>query len=71
MKRNLINIEHRVKFNYVFNGSHLGPITSMDICLQRPLIVTCSNYDSTIRIWNYINYRCELIRKFVGENELD
>lgn len=43
----------------------------MDICLQRPLIATCSNFDSTIRIWNYINFRCELIRKFVTDENID
>ncbi len=31
----------------------------MDIAVQRPLIVTCSREDSTIRIWNYYNYTCE------------
>jgi hypothetical protein len=42
MKRNLKNLEKRVKFEYIFSGSHYGPITHMDVCIQRPLIVTCS-----------------------------
>lgn len=36
----------------------------MDICEQRPLIATCSQMDSTVRIWNYKNYGCKLLRMF-------
>ena len=36
----------------------------MDVCLQRPLLATCSNEDSTIRIWNYKNFDCKLLRMF-------
>lgn len=37
----------------------------MDICAHRPLLVTCSKDDATVRIWNYINYKCELARVFL------
>lgn len=33
MKRNLRNMEKKVKFEYVFGGSHYGEIISMDICV--------------------------------------
>ena len=57
-----------VKFDYLYNGFHCGSVTALDVCLQRPLIATCSKHDSTIRIWNYMNFKCELARKFyVGE----
>lgn len=60
--------QKEVKFEYLYNGFHFGSVTSLDVCLQRPLIATCSKHDSTIRIWNYINFKCELARKFyVGE----
>lgn len=36
----------------------------MDVCLQRPLLATCSHEDSTIRIWNYKNFGCKLLRMF-------
>ncbi len=57
-----------MQFEYLFNGFHSGAVTSLDVCLQRPLLVTCSKYDSSIRVWNYMNFKCELARKFfVGE----
>lgn len=36
----------------------------MDVCEQRPLVATCSQQDSTIRIWNYKNFGCKLLRMF-------
>jgi len=40
----------------------------MDVCIQRPLIATAC-VDSTIRIWNYMNYKCELTKAFITEQE--
>lgn len=51
-------------FEYLYKGFHNHPITGMDLCLQRPLLATCSHEDSTIRIWNYKNYGCKLLRMF-------
>ena len=34
----------------------------MDIAIHRPLIVTSCKSDSTIRIWNYLTFKCELVR---------
>ena len=60
--------QKEVKFDYLYNGFHNGGVCALDVCLQRPLIATCSKHDSTIRIWNYMNFKCELARKFyVGE----
>ncbi len=63
------NQKHKdIYFDYLFNGFHSNQITSLDICLQRPLVVTCSKFDSSIRVWNYVLFRCELARKFfVGD----
>lgn len=36
----------------------------MDICLQRPIIMTCSQLDQTIRVWNYVTNKCELAVNF-------
>ncbi|CAD8162078.1 unnamed protein product [Paramecium pentaurelia] len=63
-KNNEKFLKREVKFDFLFNGFHNAPITHLDVCLQRPLIVTASKYDSTIRIWNYAYPRCELARKF-------
>jgi WD40 repeat protein len=63
-------IRRKVQLKYVYDGFHNGMINSMDICKHRPFIVTSSTEDSTIRIWNYSNYKCELARKFfVGGGE--
>lgn len=36
----------------------------MDICTQRPIILTACQSDSSIRIWNYQAMRCDLAKKF-------
>ena len=65
---NSSKIQKEVKFDYLYNGFHFGGVSALDVCLQRPLIASCSKHDSTIRIWNYMNFKCELARKFyVGE----
>ena len=50
-------------------GFHFGTITGLDIAAHRPLIATCSQTDSTVRIWNYLTHKCELAKKMyvVGE----
>lgn len=53
-----------ILFEYLYKGFHNKPITGMDVCLQRPLVATCSHEDSTIRIWNYKNFACKLLRMF-------
>ncbi len=40
-------------FERVSSEAHEGAITSMDICIRKPLIVTCGT-DKYIRIWNYV-----------------
>lgn len=43
----------------LISGFHSKGITGLDVCVRKPLIVTCSE-DKTIRIWNYIEKRQEL-----------
>ena len=43
---------------YVHDRFHYGPITGMDICLRKQLIVTCSN--NFIKIWNYATKTLEM-----------
>jgi len=56
--------DRNVSYEYLYNGFHSGPITSLDICLQRPLIVTACRQDSTVRVWNYLHVKCDLASKF-------
>ena len=63
------DISREVKFDLVCRGFHSGPIDTIDIAIQRPIIVTCSRDDSTIRLWNYCTHQCELAREYyVGED---
>jgi len=57
-------LEKEVHLNFLYNGFHNGPVTCIDICVQRPLIATCSTYDSTIRIWNYATFKSQLLIAF-------
>lgn len=46
------------------DGYHQSPISFMDVCLHRPIIATLSKVEKSIRLWNYKNPKCELIKKF-------
>ena len=46
---------YELKFYILCEGYHHSPITSMNISLQRNILVTTSNKDSSIKIWNYLN----------------
>ena len=41
-------------------------ITGMDVCLKRPLVVTCGA-DSYVRVWNYLDGTCELEQHFAEQ----
>ena len=42
-------------------GHTPGIVTGLDVCVRKPLAVTCS-LDKTIRVWNYIDQKLELTR---------
>ncbi len=73
---NLRNRNFDLKLELVCDGFHQGAITGMDVALQRPIIVTTSKTDKTIRIWNYLTGHCEyckiiLTEKDNSEKEMD
>ncbi|CAE7559580.1 CFAP57 [Symbiodinium natans] len=41
-------------------GFHPGPVTCMDMALQRPILVTVCSQDASLRVWDYEAGRCEL-----------
>ncbi|KAJ3031229.1 Cilia- and flagella-associated protein 57, partial [Rhizophlyctis rosea] len=45
---------------------HHAPITGMDTCIRKPLIVTCSS-DRSVRVWNYLESTSELVKYFPEE----
>lgn len=58
------NLSNEIKFDLVCRGFHSGSINAIDVAIQRPIIVTCSREDSTIRLWNYYTHSCELAREY-------
>ena len=66
---NIKNPDYIISLNYICDGFHKGPITSMDISLQRPIIITCSKKDNSIRVWNYLTGHCENCKIVLEEKE--
>jgi WD40 repeat protein len=66
---NLSNESFELKFDLVCDGFHQGAITSMDLALQRPIIVTSSQADKTIRVWNYLTGHCEYCKIILTEKD--
>jgi WD40 repeat protein len=67
-----INLKNRlfeIRFELVCDGFHQGPITSMDVALQRPIIITSSQADKTIRVWNYLTGHCEYCKIILTEKD--
>ncbi|TPX56516.1 hypothetical protein PhCBS80983_g04473 [Powellomyces hirtus] len=54
------------KFVPVGQPYHRGAIISIDVCVRKPLIVTCSS-DRSIRIWDYLTNTCHLVKTFTEE----
>ena len=66
---NLLNPHTLEPEDIVFSQmSFHGPsaIQGMDVCLKKPLILTCSE-DSTLRIWNFLTNELELHKNFAGD----
>ena len=53
-------------FAFLSGGFHHGAVTGMDVCVQKPLLVTCG-VDRTLRVWNYTTKMCEQLKTFADE----
>jgi WD40 repeat protein/chromosome segregation ATPase len=51
------------KLEPVVEGFHCGPVTGLDVCVRKPLVVTCGA-DRTVRVWNYLEKTIELSKTF-------
>ena len=69
INNNLKNRLFEIKFELVCQGFHQGAITSMDMALQRPIIITSSQTDKTIRVWNYLTGHCEYCKIILTEKD--
>ncbi|OQV14086.1 Cilia- and flagella-associated protein 57 [Hypsibius exemplaris] len=58
--------EDYYKMKPLFYFLHYNRVHCVDICVRKPLIVTCAA-DRTIRIWNFFNRDCEIWKKFPEE----
>jgi WD40 repeat protein len=55
-----------MKFESFTDAFHHGSILSLDLCIRKPLLVTCSS-DKSIKVWNYVTGVCEMT-KYFGED---
>eukprot|EP00391_Amoebophrya_sp_Ameob2_P005860 CAMPEP_0178992180 /NCGR_PEP_ID=MMETSP0795-20121207/5960_1 /TAXON_ID=88552 /ORGANISM="Amoebophrya sp., Strain Ameob2" /LENGTH=1181 /DNA_ID=CAMNT_0020684011 /DNA_START=596 /DNA_END=4141 /DNA_ORIENTATION=+ len=53
-------------FEPVLTTFHSGAINGMDACLRKSVVITCGS-DKTVRIWNYLERTCELVKLFTEE----
>ena len=66
---NIKNPDYNLELNFVCDGFHKGGISCMDVSLQRPIIITCSKEDKSIRVWNYLTGHCENCKIILEEKE--
>mmetsp|Transcript_46078 Transcript_46078/g.90833 ORF Transcript_46078/g.90833 Transcript_46078/m.90833 type:complete len:1198 (-) Transcript_46078:74-3667(-) len=52
-----------MKFEPLVEKFHTGAITGLDVCVRKPVIVTCA-VDKTVRVWNYLTKAVELEQVF-------
>merc|ERR1719199_1217624 len=50
-------------FQLVGSGYHSQAICGIDVCVRKPLVATCG-VDKSVRIWNYLDKTCEVVRTF-------
>jgi WD40 repeat protein len=50
------------KFDHI-GQNHNGPITGLDTCVRKPLIITCG-VDKSVRLWNYLSKTLECVEWF-------
>jgi len=50
-------------FQMVGSGYHSQAISGIDVCVRKPLVATCG-LDKSVRIWNYLDKTCEVVKYF-------
>eukprot|EP00913_Durusdinium_trenchii_P002841 g2629.t1 len=54
--------------DFALTSFHTGPIFGLDVCVRKPLVVTCGT-DKTVRIWNFVDRTQELCKVFNEERD--
>eukprot|EP00741_Cyanophora_paradoxa_P020094 tig00021234_g19395.t1 len=55
-----------MNFDLLSQSFHSGPVTGVDVCIRKPLVVT-SGTDKSVRVWNYLEKTMELMKMFTEE----
>jgi len=55
-----------VSFEPLLQPFHSREISGLDVCVRKPLVVTCST-DKTVRIWSYLDKSLEQMKEFQEE----
>ena len=55
-----------LKIDLLAQPFHHMVITGMDVCVRKPLVVTCG-IDKSVRVWNYLDSSLELMKYFPEE----
>lgn len=48
-------------FGVAVSGAHSGAVTAMACSVSKPLLVSCSSVDNTVRVWDYRAWQCQLV----------
>ena len=62
----VLSRDDEVVFQHLTQSFHAAPITGLDVCIRKPLAVTCSG-DQTIRLWNYVDNVDDVVKQFAEE----
>lgn len=64
--QDLLKPDESPAFDPIITPFHTGAILGMDVCIRKPLVVTCGA-DKSVRVWNYVEKTCELCKFFNEE----
>eukprot|EP00753_Platysulcus_tardus_P009308 PLAT195.1.p1 GENE.PLAT195.1~~PLAT195.1.p1 ORF type:complete len:1518 (+),score=685.68 PLAT195.1:42-4556(+) len=53
-------------FPELLPAPHFGTVLAIDECITRPTLASVG-VDATVRIWNYMTWRCQLMHSFEGQ----
>ena len=56
--------EQSIFSELICKGFHSGSISTIDVAVQRPILMTASREDSTLRLWDYQARQCVLAREY-------
>jgi WD40 repeat protein len=58
--------ENSDNFKRLCGGFHSEAVTGVDVCLRKPIVAT-SSIDRSVRLWNFVDKSCEVVKSFLDE----